>query len=71
MVVMAKKDAKSVSKGPWKAIGIVSDEVGRTAAHIEKALNELEREGYQARDPIQYGAHFIVYGRWPDVVVKD
>jgi hypothetical protein len=71
VVVGKKKETKTKPKGPWKALGIVSTDAEDMAKRMERALNSLEAEGFQARDPIQYGAHIIVYGRWPYVDVKE
>lgn len=73
MVGLSKKKETKTKKGPWKALGIVSTDAEDMAKRMERALNTLEAEGFQARDPIQYGAHVIVYGRWPymDVKVED
>ena len=64
-----KKEAKP-KKGPWKAVGIVSTDAGDMAAKMERALNALEKEGYEARDPMKYGAHMLVYGRWPHLALE-
>jgi len=55
---------------PWAAVGIVSTSTEEMARRIAQAANDLEFAGYEVRDPMLYGAHFIVYGRQPKIEVK-
>ena len=65
---MTKK--KKEPPPPWAAVGIVSTNSEEMARRMAQALNDLEFAGYEARDPMLYGAHLIVYGRLPRVVLK-
>ena len=62
---------KSNQVKTWRVIAILdSGEVDTFATRLERAMNQLEDDGYVVEKPKPVGKHYFVYGRLPHVVVK-
>jgi len=54
-----------MDKPLWRCIGVLNESTDSVGKSLERALNRLEDEGYDVRDPLPIGetGHFLVYGR--------